>query len=731
MEPSLLDFGNVSVGEPATASVTVSNTGSDSFNITSIALTGTDADRFSVATTPFTLSGGGNQDLEITFTPNAARSFTASLDIESDEGDVSVTLRGTGIANTAPAAPTSLEASAGDGQVDLTWQANAEPDVRHYRIYRGTSSPASTLVDSVAVGMETYTDTDVTNGTTYFYRLTVINTADLESGFSNEVSTMPMAGEDTIAPAAPTGLTADPGDAQVTLSWITNTEPDLNQYWLYRDTSPNPGTRIATIPAGTTTRTDTGVANGTRYYYRLKAVDASLNESGFSNEVEVFVRPARITVQTSLSFTDTTQTGYRMIGVPGETNLAMAATFTGQPSNDWRVFRDNGTEGTQTDYLDEYDGSGTFTFAPGRGFWALSRTVWTVAAREVTTAPLDADDSFAVPLHAGWNILSNPFNVSVAWEAVNTLNRARNGDQDIQPFWGFSGSYGSPRDTVEPYQGYYFLNLGDLPDLKIPYAPAGSTAEKAGEPGRGVERILRLTAYGAKATSMAEVGVRPRAKSGLDGSDYVAPPSDFEAVKLALVRKELSPRYQWLAREMRPELGEGQAFELTLKAVPGETVRLQVEGMEQFAGYAVNLIDLSVSQVYDLRANPVLELLPSKEQSAYRLLIGRAGFIEREKTESVPEAFRLSQNYPNPFNPSTVIEYALPSSASGEEVRLEVYNVLGQRVRVLVARHQEAGFYRAEWDGTDEAGAKVASGVYVYRLQVGEFSQVRRMLLLK
>ena len=65
--------------------------------------------------------------------------------------------------------------------MDLTWQANAEPDVRQYRLYRDTASPASTLLDSVVVGMEFYTDTGVTNGITYFYRLTAVNTADLES----------------------------------------------------------------------------------------------------------------------------------------------------------------------------------------------------------------------------------------------------------------------------------------------------------------------------------------------------------------------------------------------------------------------------------------------------------------------------------------------------------------------------------------------------------------------
>ncbi|MBI2504545.1 MAG: T9SS type A sorting domain-containing protein, partial [Candidatus Latescibacteria bacterium] len=94
----------------------------------------------------------------------------------------------------------------------------------------------------------------------------------------------------------------------------------------------------------------------------------------------------------------------------------------------------------------------------------------------------------------------------------------------------------------------------------------------------------------------------------------------------------------------------------------------------------------------------------------------------------VPQTFALQPNYPNPFNPATVIRYQLPAAAA---VRLEVYDVLGQKVRILVAGSEEAGFHRVMWDGRDEGGRAVAGGVYFYRLQAGEFTQVRKLLLLK
>jgi hypothetical protein len=95
---------------------------------------------------------------------------------------------------------------------------------------------------------------------------------------------------------------------------------------------------------------------------------------------------------------------------------------------------------------------------------------------------------------------------------------------------------------------------------------------------------------------------------------------------------------------------------------------------------------------------------------------------------NVPARYGLSQNYPNPFNPSTAIDYSLPAASV---VELTVFNELGQRVATLVEGPQSAGPHTASWNGCDDAGATVASGVYLYRLTAGEFIQSRKMLLLK
>jgi subtilisin family serine protease len=98
---------------------------------------------------------------------------------------------------------------------------------------------------------------------------------------------------------------------------------------------------------------------------------------------------------------------------------------------------------------------------------------------------------------------------------------------------------------------------------------------------------------------------------------------------------------------------------------------------------------------------------------------------------ALPRAFSLAQNHPNPFNPSTTIEYSLPDRNAELQVRLSVFNLRGALVAVLVDKQQSGGNYSVNWDGTDRNGKKISSGVYFYRLQAGDFSAVRKMVLVK
>lgn len=105
--------------------------------------------------------------------------------------------------------------------------------------------------------------------------------------------------------------------------------------------------------------------------------------------------------------------------------------------------------------------------------------------------------------------------------------------------------------------------------------------------------------------------------------------------------------------------------------------------------------------------------------------------VERGPGVNIPAKFELRQNYPNPFNPTTTISYSIPTSASGKNVKLELYNTLGQKVGTLVDEKQDAGFYAIRWDGRNDFGMQVSSGLYLYRLVAGSFVQIKKMVLVR
>ena len=94
----------------------------------------------------------------------------------------------------------------------------------------------------------------------------------------------------------------------------------------------------------------------------------------------------------------------------------------------------------------------------------------------------------------------------------------------------------------------------------------------------------------------------------------------------------------------------------------------------------------------------------------------------------LPEKFALNQNYPNPFNSATVIRFALPQDSW---VKVEVFNILGQKITTLVDEHLTAGYKETGWEGTDSKGNHVASGIYFFKINARNFTDIKKMVLLK
>lgn len=184
---------------------------------------------------------------------------------------------------------------------------------------------------------------------------------------------------------------------------------------------------------------------------------------------------------------------------------------------------------------------------------------------------------------------------------------------------------------------------------------------------------------------------------------------------------------------------------VTVNLVTGDTTRIGE------TGYGVVVNDLEFNQsgtLYAIKGSAVQpsDLFTIDKETAVGTLIGSLGVNNitslafspvttsaKEIKTGIPSQFSLSQNYPNPFNPNTQIEYSLPVNAN---VRLVVYNILGEAVKTLVNTYQPAGVYTVNWNSDDNSGRRLTSGIYFYEMKANtsngqEFNQLRKMILLK
>ncbi len=179
----------------------------------------------------------------------------------------------------------------------------------------------------------------------------------------------------------------------------------------------------------------------------------------------------------------------------------------------------------------------------------------------------------------------------------------------------------------------------------------------------------------------------------------------------------------------RWRLGQGVTMPLLLKASQmasdyGQSYQtftiIDHEGLIRFKTHSLIPMDELRAEVLGALA----DIPPLEAEEAEPAETAVATFAQA----SVPQAFALEQNAPNPFNGQTAIRFALPQPS---QVELAIYNLLGQPVAVLVQGPRAAGTFSVHWDGRDQAGRVVTSGVYLYQLRAGEYTQVRKLLLLQ
>jgi len=446
------------------------------------------------------------------------------------------------------------------------------------------------------------------------------------------------------------------------------------------------------------------------------------DEDGATSEgsVRVTVRPGQIQVSVVRTFETRSPEDYRLVALPGQVGQALGETVSGF----WRGFREEGATGSRPYSRSECDGD--CEFGSGTGFWLITTQSWRVE-RAVQTVSLEGGDTVPLSLQDGWNIVSNPLEVDVPWEAVQEATGTR------QALWQWEDGRWEEASTFQSAKegvAYYFMD-DQVSELTVPFVRTGGVSTQAEgdstgtrESSRGKKRTLSLSVMRDQTSiSSVEMGVQSGAKESLDHFDLHGPPGYFGEPTVRLTEEKETRSYT-LAAEYHSPGEEGHTFDLVLRASPDTTVTLRASGAEAFAGQDVLLVDRTTGRPYNLRERPEVNVTSRSGEVRFRLLIGTSSFVEEKRREVAPTETQLLSNYPNPFREKTTIEYALPET---QLVRLEVYDPLGRRVEVLVDEQQQAGFHRVRWRGR----AELPSGLYFYRLRLGETTKVRKMTVVR
>jgi hypothetical protein len=429
----------------------------------------------------------------------------------------------------------------------------------------------------------------------------------------------------------------------------------------------------------------------------------------------------------SYSPNPTQSTEYKLISIPGTNPGAVSALVAGAGSRqefDWRVFRDNGAP---SNYLVEMSASEGLNV--GQGYWLIRKNSLTLNRTDIILPQLRSDATFPIPLQAGHNIIANPFDKPVGWLNVLAANALTTPTKvPTYPDASNQGRYDSST-VLQPFRGYYFVKPAGLDTLRVPYPFAAQNSDASFT--KPIEWRLQLI-FESDINSDVQnfIGVSPFALTDRDDLDEHKPPLVFDQGFLYFPRPEWDPEVPRFSSDFRPTPGEGQAWDFEVSNPRQVQSTIRFVGIERIpASYEVVLINQHNSVPLNLRLDNEYAYQTVSEKMQFQLLVGNQSFVEHKLSQNLPTQFALMQNYPNPFNPTTAISFALPREA---HVKLEIYSLLGQRVKTLVDDRVMAAVHTYVWDGRGESGTNVASGMYVYRLIAdGRVIQSRKLILMK
>ena len=548
--------------------------------------------------------------------------------------------------------------------------------------------------------------TNLTPGTTYYYIVGSVDPANNPPAESDTLNFTTLSQADTTPPSVPFDLSATPGSRQVVLTWNATIELDLNGFNLYRRTGSDD---FALLSSGQqkTTFTDLNVGNDTTYDYHITAIDRQNP-------------PNESTASTSASATPTTSAAPTTPTELSRSGNFLTPTFTfanASPFNTGSTLTYTIQVSTESDFSNVTSSVSGLLENSGDG--GTGQTAWTLDRN------LEEGSTYYWRVRAIEGSLNGEFSDGDQFVAVDPSSLAGDFDGDgsvtFDDFFRFVDFFGQKAEgDAIPYDldGGGSVDFNDFFTFVDNFGKSIAGKRWATPTETDTRARFALEAFGGTRQQQRRVTVRLWA-------DQV---QELKAYGAAL---NYDPK-QVVFEGARP--GPGALLESRGGSAPLFSVLYQRPGQLVVGN---GLTDGEAVSGRGLLAELDFRLLGHGTEAAFDLAEGYIAssgeqikaVAQLSSARLVPRQYALFANFPNPFNPSTSIEYALPEAA---EVALVIYDVLGQTVQTLVANQlQGAGYYHLTWDGRDQAGHSVSSGMYFYRLATQDFEQTRKMILLK
>ncbi|MCP4568802.1 MAG: T9SS type A sorting domain-containing protein [FCB group bacterium] len=397
----------------------------------------------------------------------------------------------------------------------------------------------------------------------------------------------------------------------------------------------------------------------------------------------------------------------------------------------WRCAQWNAYDNRYQEYTEMVEGSSTIT--KGRGYVMATRLHTRLDADGYSTIPDTTIGNIcygSLTLDYGWNLVASPFAFDIS---INECVCASMSDVDVIE-WKTDGSGYQPTTIIKPHTGYWIWSESDdavlyLPSTTTTGTPGNDLAPSSGS-ANDWQVDLKLSSEGIR-DDFISFGAKPEARNKIDNYDFHKPPPLGQYLALSFLGTDEMNQATELACDFREPSDSGWRYDFIVRGNTGEPCTISIKESSAIpAEFWIILHDPETDRYYDLKQahSLVLPRIPDEQGIQYSIFVAESRLlpVAEDAVVEMPRVHELSQNYPNPFNASTVIFFSLPFP---DDVRIEIFNILGQKVSSLQNGYLPAGNHTVAWDGRDEFGARVGSGVYFYRMTAGEYRASRQMVL--